>query len=305
MGIGPRSTGFEALVDLSNPSVSTLKARLRSITTPTQRLLYLDRLHKLKPSGLDAFLRADCHLLSYPKSGRTWLRAMLGTALERHLSLSNWDPIELESLTPTPGHPRIRVSHDGSPHLTTSAWVERLKLRYFRRKVILLVRDPRDVVVSMYFQRVHREKIFQGGMTAFIRQPVGGIDCIVQYLNAWERCRSIPSELLIMKYSELMRTPAEGLTQALNFLGYFPDPCVVQQAVEVCAFDQMKRLESEGKLGGYRFSSGQDEAAHKVRRGVVGGYRDYVEAADLRYLEERMKRLHPFWNYTRWLEHDC
>ena len=101
-------------------------------------------------------------VVSFPKSGRTWLRVML-------------DDIALKA----------RFSHDGSDHVFRRSFSEldADKSRYAQDSVLLLVRDPRDTVVSGYFQ-----------VTVQVPYEVSGRQTTtVQLIN-----RGVPSNTLVL-----------------------------------------------------------------------------------------------------------
>ena len=96
--------------------------------------------------------RADVVLISYPKAGRTWLCLMLGHALQRRFAITGPSTNDLESLHDADRRvPRIFSTHDGVMPGLRAGQVRTDKSRYRRQSVVLLVRDPRDVVVSDYY----------------------------------------------------------------------------------------------------------------------------------------------------------
>ena len=121
----------------------------------------------------------DAFLISYPKCGRTWLRLLLGKYVIGEGG--EGDPLEVLSLTQaSPEFISLEITHDDYPHWKP---VEKLfadKRAYVDKKVIFLVRDPRDVLVSGYFQHIKREDVnlindnFDGDLSAFIRHDLGG-----------------------------------------------------------------------------------------------------------------------------------
>ena len=91
--------------------------------------------------------RYDAMFLSYPKSGRTWLRMMLGRTLQEHFGLdkAGADPLNLLALArQKPGVPRIQVAHDDLPQLRRPEELQTGRKEYRGCRVIFMVRDPRD-----------------------------------------------------------------------------------------------------------------------------------------------------------------
>ena len=60
--------------------------------------------------------RADVIIISFPKCGRTWLRLMIGKAIETHFNLNNADILELTPLSKINDEiPSIFLNHEDSP----------------------------------------------------------------------------------------------------------------------------------------------------------------------------------------------
>jgi hypothetical protein len=71
--------------------------------------------------------------------------------------------------------------------------------------------------------------------------------------------------------------------------------------VEWASFDNLRKLEVSGffKQGGMRLRNRDDETTFKVRRGKVGGFRDYFTPEQVAELEEIVAtRLSPRFGYT-------
>ena len=101
----------------------------------------------------------DVFILSFPKAGRTWLRLMLGRLLSEHYRIdASYDELlHLKPLTgKVPGVPLIGVTHDGNPHTKPPGALGTDKEAFRGKRVILLYRDLRDVLVSLYFENLNR-----------------------------------------------------------------------------------------------------------------------------------------------------
>jgi len=243
--------------------------------------------------------RTDVYVLSYPKCGRTWLRLLMGKALVDDLSLTDANPMELSDLHRASPHvPRIRVTHDDNPQLKRPDEIERDKRRYAGKKVVFLVRNPRDVVISYYFQASRRRDRFAGTPSEFLRHPVGSLDTILDYYNVWAECRGVPGDFCLVRYEDLHRDAAGELERVLRLIGRVPARAVVDRAVEFARFDNMRALERKNAFGSARLrpADGSDPESFKTRKGVVGGYREYFTPEDLEYLEARIaEKLSPFY----------
>lgn len=257
----------------------------------------------LSPSARRAERRADALLISYPKCGRTWLRMMISRALELHTGSTERDPLATDVMREVGDEriPRVRVSHDGSPHWKTPRGVRRSKRRYRGKRILLLVRDPRDVVVSMYFERSRRERAYSKSLAEFLHERRGSLATIIAYYNVWYRQQRVPRGFAVVRYEDMQADAAKELRRVLDFLGMSGvSDEHVRQAVEYGSFENMRSLESSGAVesGRLRPRDAGDVESFKTRRGVVGGYVDYLDEQQVAWMEERIASdLDPSYGY--------
>jgi hypothetical protein len=226
-------------------------------------------------------------VVSYPKSGRTWLRVLIGGALCKQYGLDDQLIFDRVQLTEAAGLPPIHYTHDFAPRRHYQD-LSRDKTLYSSTRVILLVRDPRDVVVSAYFQNTARTRRFAGSLSAFIRDDQFGIRKIVTFYNNWHASRHVPRDFFLLRYEALRTDTAHQLRQVLSFLRSGEmDEAVIAEAVEYASFANMRQMEEQGHFRNraMRPTTASDTASFKVRRGVIGGYRDALSLDDCAYID--------------------
>ena len=126
---------------------------------------------------LGRFRDADVIVLSLGKSGRTWLRVMLHHAL----ALEYDNPFDQIRLEPgASGAPRIAYTHELATHLRQNTlWSQLLGKSILprrltdRKRMIVLARDPRDVVISSYFHKTRRLRKTDCSLEESCTIPVG------------------------------------------------------------------------------------------------------------------------------------
>ncbi len=213
-------------------------------------------------------------IVSYQNSGRTWLRVMLSDL----------------GINAKFSHAGAAYRHRFGPQAVCSN-IE----RYRNRRVVLLVRDPLDTIVSNYFQATMTDGVFVGDMKAFLRDPQWGLARLLAFNAGWYEARDRFRGFHLARYEIMVEQTATELAKIVDFMGI---PRIERRDIEASAdrnrFEDMKRREVAGELYerfGDRFSPGgpADDEGLKVRRGKIGGYRDYLDNDDIAYAQNLIR----------------
>lgn len=258
------------------------------------------------PMAASAFTSGltDAYLVSYPKCGRTWLRVMLGqTFIEEYGLGGDTTALHLNNLWRRDARiPKIFVSHFGKLHEKKPnelSFPSILK----NQKVIFMVRDPRDVLVSQYYHVKFRSRIFTGDFQEYLGQPEGGIETISTFYNLMISNQNQTKAMCLVKYEKLHHDPVSELRRILSFLGVESKISMdsIQKAIEYASFDEMKKREldpSEKHTVHTQPVDPSDERSFKTRKGKVGGYQDELSQKEIDYLNRVIeKNLNPSFDY--------
>jgi len=246
---------------------------------------------------------ADVMLISFPKAGRTWLRVMLSKSICLHCGIDSENRLpDLKELSQTVSTlPRIKPKHDDKPQLKTSGELVNVKTEYAGVKVVLLIRDLRDLAVSTYFQMTRREKRFTGSLGEFIRCHRGSVETMIRFYNIWADRYQDPLDFLLVRYEDLHADTKGELKRVVEFAGiHNMADSILSDAVDFARFDNLKQIEKKGRITAKRlgWTDKNDPESAKVRKGKIGGYADYLDAADIQWVTERMEQdLSPFFGY--------
>lgn len=252
----------------------------------------------------------DAIVLSVPKSGRTWLRAFLCAYFCKRFGLEF-------TLRPDRYHeqriPRLIFSHDVFEHRTKGDRWDRFRGKYlvprrelYRAKIILLARDPRDCFVSLYLQLTRRDpnaplKLRQKTASEMLQDRRFGMRAIVNAMNDWINEFSGRDNFSLVRYEALRASPAEYFRDLLAVVGEAePDITIFQDALEFSRFENMQKLEAAGAFDSNILHPGdvRDPESFKVRRGKVGGYREYLSLKDQKYAADALMKLDPRFGYN-------
>lgn len=229
-----------------------------------------------------AAMQADAFLISYPKSGRTWLRYLLSCyfadvgalGFEPDLKttfrvLPNFDLDRVRGIANSNvGEGRSRI-----PTILVSHLQYRQRL-FLDRPVIFLVRDPRDVIVSAYFHATRHKKVFHGDMAAFLDDPTYGPPALLRFLNGWAEGLHGRRHLLV-SYERMQADPHGTVASILAFLGVEVDETALDRAVAAAQFDRMRDKEQAQGIPGHDYDR-SDALSLRMRSGRAGGFSDWL-----------------------------
>lgn len=259
--------------------------------------------------------KANAVIVSFGKSGRTWLRVMLTRYFTHKYGLpSSSTMMEFDELNRrNAAIPILFFTHDN--YLRDYTGTDVKADNYGRARIVLLVRDPRDTAVSQYFQWKHRirprKKIINAypladmGVYDFIAGEAAGIPKIIRFMNGWAREIERFSDITLLKYEDLRADGPRHLREVLGFLGQTPCDAEIDDAVAHASLDNMRRLETEnaGKLSfntRLKPTDANDPSTFKVRRGKVGGWRDYLTPEEVERIDQMVRaELSPIFGYSR------
>jgi hypothetical protein len=258
--------------------------------------------------------QADIVVVSFGKSGRTWLRVMLSRLFQVKHKLPQRALIGFDNLHyMNRAIPKIFFTHDN--YIKDYTGHNDSKMDFYAHKVVLLARDPRDVAVSQFFQWQYRMKPnkkvlnkYPGegeevSMFDFIMDPDAGLPKIIDFMNLWAEERTHLKGFFLLRYEDLRARGEETLRALLEFMGTPGTDAEIREAIEFSSYENMKKMEQKKTFwlsGGRMVPKDRDNPnTYKVRRAKVGGYRDYFDDDQVARIEALVNStLSPYYGYT-------
>jgi hypothetical protein len=187
----------------------------------------------------------DTFIVSYPRSGNTWTRFLVANLVhpEQPVTFANIERLvpDCEAMSSRymkrVPRPRIIKSH------------EYFDPRY--KKVIYIVRDPRDVALSYYdFSRKYRHIEDSYPLTQFVSDFVAGKLSSFDWgtwgenVSSWVYTRRGRPEFLLVRYEDMLDNTERELSRVARFLGIEPTTERLSGAVQRSSADRMRSLET-------------------------------------------------------------
>lgn len=222
-----------------------------------------------KPAGASlTVFPNDTFIVSYPRSGNTWMRFIIGELIHKHeINFQN-----LEKLVPdiyrctnrqlkSVQQPRYIKSH------------EPYDPRY--PKVVYILRDPRDVAISFYNWQIkynRTTKTFEQFIDDFVtnRTRFSGWG---NHVQSWYKNRAlIPGGIIFIRYEDMQENPRGQMEELSKFLGCNIANETISGILNHNSFISMQEKEERAADTGMFTGSRQD--IKFIRRGMIGQWKN-------------------------------
>ncbi|KAJ4791622.1 Sulfotransferase [Rhynchospora pubera] len=239
----------------------------------------------------------DLFVASYPKSGTTWLKALIFATMTRKKYPLDQNPLLVYNphqcivyidkhcslgrsrIVEAIPSPRVLSTHIPYSILPDSITGSDCRMIY-------VWRDPKDVIVSLWH---FAQKVYEGtpNLPSFSesfelfcegKSYFGPIwNHIIEY---WQESKRKPEKVLFLKYEDMLEEPIKYARILAKFIGCPYSEAeekqgVIEQVVGLCSFEKLKDLEVN-KRGSGTILDGNFSFAAFFRKGMVGDWRNHM-----------------------------
>jgi hypothetical protein len=241
-------------------------APFKVIVRPFKRLMQrkLDqRVCALGLTPITEFVEDDVLIAGYPKSGNTWFQNLI-TGVIYGIDADYASDALIQDLVPDV-HYKSYYNRYGTPMFFKSHNLPQPE----NRRVVYLLRDGRDVMVS-YF---HYLTALNGKEINFLEMVQAGKGLYPckwhEHVEAW-LSNPYHVQMLIIRYEDLKINTVKELRRFCEFIGVERDDPLLESAAAKASFEKMRLRE---KTSGWSDSQWPKDKAF-VRRGQVHSYKD-------------------------------
>jgi len=226
----------------------------------------------------------DTFLVSYPRSGNTWTRFLIGNLVQPNESITF---LNIEKVIPDTSALSMRyLEHVPRPRILKSH--EYFDPRY--KKVIYIVRDPRDVVLSHYnWQRKYRVIEDQYPLEPYVSRFIAGnVDTgwgsWAEHVLSWLATRHNSADFLLLRYEAMLAEPLRELEKVANLLGISATSEALATAVARSSADNMRKMEKT-QDGEWVTTKGRRKDIPFVGKAKHGGWQSLLSERSVEEME--------------------
>lgn len=206
-------------------------------------------------------------LVSFPKSGNTWMRFILSNIFKKNKDMHiNFNTInDISSTSYNEDHSKmINLLEDKSP-LFIKEHYSYYDMPYNNfKKAIYVYRNGFDTLLSYWHFRNAQSPGKYQDIEIFSEYYWNGYRTWGEHLYSWMEDKNTRQKHIIcmISYEELISKPVETIDKCLNYLGYKTSIEVIEKAVMLSSKENMKKMS-----GSSDFMKSKDKKFHFVRSG--------------------------------------
>ncbi len=190
----------------------------------------------------------DTFVVSYPRSGNTWTRFLIANLVHptEAVTFAN-----IERLIPDTSSQSNRALKR-TPRARIIKTHQYFDHRY--KKMIYIVRDPRDIALSYYaFHRKYRHIRDDYPLEAWVEDFVRGKLISADWgswgenVASWLYTRGTSPDFLLLRYEDMVENTSGELSRIARHLGIEATPDRLSSAIAKSSADRMRELEKLGE----------------------------------------------------------
>jgi hypothetical protein len=164
------------------------------------------------------------------------------------------------------------------------------------KRVVYIVRDPRDVALSNYYWELKKGSFPDGfAMRDFVPRWIASqywprLGCWGDHVTSWLSTRRNHSDFVLLQYEDLTAHTERELASVARLLQIDATPERLRQAVQLSSADRMRKLEQE-EGGKWLQTKYTRQDAPFVRKAASGGWKAQLPEESVALIESTWQPL--------------
>ena len=242
--------------------------------------------YRKKLNYIDKIYDDDLFIVSYPKSGNTWMRFFL-SIYKNDGEILTYDKIE--SFIPSVHKSNKEfIGKIKRPRIIKSHFTD---LKDYPR-TLYIVRDGKDALVS-YYHYLQELKGFKGSFCEFYysksHAEVG--EWNIHVMAAINYKRKYRNKIQIVKYEDMLFEPKKTFKSVIDFCNLPFDENIFEKSIDNSSFNKLKKnQESNGVII-------EGKNINFFRKGISGQWKDYFNDEIEKDFTQKSKKVLKFLKY--------
>ncbi|KAM6950997.1 sulfotransferase 2B1-like [Aplochiton taeniatus] len=247
----------------------------------------------------------DIVIVTYPKSGTTWMQEIVP------LIQSGGDPSSVQTLPNWDRVPWLEVRRSrilnleqrASPRLFATHYHHDMMPQSFfevKPKVIYVMRNPRDVFTSSYhYHGMASYLVNPGTQDEFLQKFINGkimFGSWFDHVKGWLNAKN-PDRIIYISYEEMIMDLKDSVARISKFMEKSLSLQVTEMIANLCEFKNMK----QNKMSNYSLVSTEFMDQNKsefLRKGIAGDWMNQLTVAQAEYFDAVYKEKMGDFKYT-------
>ncbi|GMH24291.1 hypothetical protein Nepgr_026134 [Nepenthes gracilis] len=249
-------------------------------------------------------------LASYPRSGTTWMKALLFTIKNRSRRDICSDTHPFLTCNPHECVPFIEFyacNHPLAPTPSTALLATHIpypfipeSIKHSNSPIIYVYREPKDVLISCwhFLNKLRARELPQLSLEEALDFFSSGVSAFGPYwdhlLGYWKASLEVPNKILFIKYEHMKRNPIPHVKRLAEFIGHpfslEEGAGAIQKAINLYSFDNLSNLVvNKAELIGTSVPGINISNSMFFRNGKVEDYKNYF-TEEMKRLDEIMEQ---------------
>lgn len=220
----------------------------------------------------------DIFIAGFPKSGNTWVQNLISGIIFGISTEFLPDRLTQELVPDVHYKKYYKRFFDFNCFKTHDEPLEK------HRRVIYLVRDPRDVIVSYYYYLKN-----SGNQIDYQKMIYGDKSELSQWINhakSWRK-NSYKSEIMLLKYEDLLLNPMKEMKRVIEFMKIERNDETLLNSIQGNSFKEMRIKEESLGFDNEIYRKKWNNEGRFFRKGIIGSYKEELTLDLIRTIEER------------------